>query len=205
MQLTCPGCQFSKQIDAASIPAEATRATCPKCGQSFELPARMSKDTEIISPQPDDRREYTDRKQKLLVRPKAGFWLRLVAAVLDGLLIAILQTLLGALLAVVGFVASDMDPQRLAGLLLLFSYLIGIAYYVVFTGSCGQTPGKMALRIKVIRCDGGRVDFNRAALREIGGKTVAGIIFGIGLLMVAFDEQKQGLHDRMAGTYVVKL
>mgnify|MGYP000197082409 CR=1 FL=1 len=42
-------------------------------------------------------------------------------------------------------------------------------------------------------------------LREIVGKFVSGIILGIGYIMAGFDRNKQGLHDRIAGTYVIKL
>ena len=88
---------------------------------------------------------------------------------------------------------------------MLFSYVLSFAYYIFFTGYCGQTPGKMALRIKVIRRDGSDIGYGRAAFREVLGKTISGLLLGIGYLMVAFDEQKQGLHDRMADTYVIKL
>ena len=87
----------------------------------------------------------------------------------------------------------------------LFTTVLSLAYYVIFTGSCGQTLGKMALRIKVIRKDGGDLGYGGAALRETIGKFVSGIILGIGYLMVAFDERKQGLHDKIAGSYVIKL
>jgi uncharacterized RDD family membrane protein YckC len=63
----------------------------------------------------------------------------------------------------------------------------------------------MALRIKVICCDGTEISYGRAAFREVPAKFISGIIFCIGYLMIAFDEQKQGLHDRMAKTYVIKL
>jgi uncharacterized RDD family membrane protein YckC len=63
----------------------------------------------------------------------------------------------------------------------------------------------MAVRVKVIRTDGGDIGYGRALLRETLGKFVSALIFGIGYLMVAFDARKQGLHDRIADTYVVKL
>jgi uncharacterized RDD family membrane protein YckC len=100
------------------------------------------------------------------------------------------------------------DAEAQSGMVVvagIFSVLIGVAYYIFFTGYCGQTPGKMALRIKVIRTDGSDMDYGRALLRETLGKFVSGIILGIGYLMVAFDPQKQGLHDKIADTYVIKL
>ena len=63
----------------------------------------------------------------------------------------------------------------------------------------------MALRIKVIMTDGSEITYGKAAMREILGKFVSGILLGIGYLMVAFDSQKQGLHDKIANTYVIKL
>ncbi|WP_167366816.1 RDD family protein [Malonomonas rubra] len=156
----------------------------------------------LLSPQPAPG---SRRKTKAVERPKAGFWLRLIATLLDGLIIFILQTLLGSILAVFGMATAIKAPQNLAVLVILFNYLLGIAYYIVFTGNCGQTPGKMALRIKVICCDGSQINYNRAALREVVGKFVAGIIFAIGYLMIAFDRQKQGLHDKISDTYVIKL
>ena len=80
-----------------------------------------------------------------------------------------------------------------------------ISYAVFFTGYCGQTPGKMALRIKVIMTDGTDISYGQAALREVVGKFISALLLGIGYLMVAFDSKKQGLHDRLANTYVIKL
>ena len=123
---------------------------------------------------------------------------------LDGFLVLLLQGGLGGLLFLAGASQLPAD-QGLALLVQIFTYLLSFVYYIFFTGYCGQTPGKMALRIKVIRTDGAPVSYGRAAFREVPAKFISGIIFGIGYLMVAFDDQKQGLHDRMANTYVIKL
>jgi uncharacterized RDD family membrane protein YckC len=88
---------------------------------------------------------------------------------------------------------------------MLFGVSLIIGYVVFFTGYCGQTPGKMALRIKVIRTDGSPLSYGRAFLREVPGKFISSILLGIGYLMVAFDGQKQGLHDKIADSYVIKL
>jgi uncharacterized RDD family membrane protein YckC len=140
--------------------------------------------------------------------PKAGFWMRVVATLVDAMIVFVLQFLLGALLAGAGTVTtvgSEVGAGETAFLVHFFSYAISFAYYIFFTGYCGQTPGKMVLRIKVVRTDGSPVGYGRAAFREVPAKFLSGIIFGIGYLMVAFDEQKRGLHDRLADTYVIKL
>jgi len=92
-----------------------------------------------------------------------------------------------------------------APLSFLFATVFGYAYLVFFTGYCGQTPGKMAVRIKVVRTNGAEVGFGRAFLREVVGKFCSKIILGVGYLMVAFDPRKQGLHDKIADTCVIKL
>jgi uncharacterized RDD family membrane protein YckC len=87
----------------------------------------------------------------------------------------------------------------------LLGSAVGAVYYVYFTAFGGQTPGKMALRIKVVRTDSSSLTLGRAFYREVIGKFVSGIILGFGYVLIAFDDNKQGLHDRMADTYVVRL
>jgi len=212
MQITCPHCGFSKQIDQQQLPPDITKVNCPKCKQSFQL----QQETQQTERQPGGtapgHQPYTNTtnpaQAEIDALPKAGFWMRLVATFIDAFIVFVLQFLLGSLLAVAG-VASSGGAEGAVGniaiLVQLFGFALSFAYYVIFTGYCGQTPGKMALRIKVIRRDGSQLSYGRAAFREIPAKFISGIIFGIGYLMVAFDDQKQGLHDRMANTYVIKL
>lgn len=65
------------------------------------------------------------------------------------------------------------------------------------------TLGKMALGIVVVDANVNRISFGKATGRFLGS-IVSGLIIGIGYIMAAFTERKQGLHDKMAGTYVVK-
>ena len=138
---------------------------------------------------------------------KAGFWIRVITYMVDFFLLLIVQfalsLLIGLTIGMLGFAVED-DPA-VNMVIWLFGTVLSIGYAVFFTGYCGQTPGKMALRIKVIRTDGSALNYGRAALREVLGKFVSGILFGVGYLMVAFDGQKQGLHDKISDTYVVKL
>jgi uncharacterized RDD family membrane protein YckC len=59
------------------------------------------------------------------------------------------------------------------------------------------------LHIKVVKTDGSLLDYQGAFIRLIG-YLVSSYCFGIGLIWAAFDAQKQGWHDKIAGTYVVK-
>jgi predicted Zn finger-like uncharacterized protein len=211
MRITCPHCGYGKEIEAEQLPPRATRATCPNCRQSFPLQreeptADRAPETELSASPVSGPQQTpaTSRQVGTEALPKAGFWMRVVATLIDAFIVLVLQFLFSALLAAAG-VGQAGDLGNLALLIQIFGTILSAAYYVVFIGHCGQTPGKMALRIKVIRRDGSAISYGRAAFREIPAKFLSGIIFGIGYLMVAFDDQKQGLHDRLADTYVIKL
>lgn len=119
----------------------------------------------------------------------AGFWRRFVAWIIDGI---ILGAVSGMLIAIIG-------TQQTANLL----GFIGFIYAIGFWTWRGQTPGKMAMGVKIIKTDGSPIDIGRALLRYLG-YLVSAIIICIGYLMIAWDSKKQGLHDKIAGTYVVK-
>ncbi|MFO7766614.1 MAG: RDD family protein [Pelovirga sp.] len=236
MKLTCPHCEYSRTIDPHQIPPGTVRVKCPLCGEAFDLP-RVEEQQEQTEPAGQDppEQQHTAPEQSpqqtiqpppqqpdesesppstgvyanpMEVVPKAGFWMRAVAALVDAAIVFGLQLILGSILALAGtvtVVGSNGGGGETAFIVHFFSYLISFAYYIFFTGYCGQTPGKMALRIKVVRQDGSPVGYGRAAFREVPAKFLSGIIFGIGYLMVAFDEQKRGLHDRMSDTYVIRL
>ena len=120
----------------------------------------------------------------------AGFWRRFAASIIDGI---ILGAITGILMAIFG-------AQQTASWL---GSVIGIIYVIGFWTWRGQTPGKMAVGVKIIKTDGSPIGIGRAVLRYIG-YLVSTIIIFIGYLMIAWDSKKQGLHDKIAGTYVIK-
>ena len=77
-------------------------------------------------------------------------------------------------------------------------------YYVLLTGLRGQTVGKMALGIRVVRSDGQVPGLGYAVLREVVGKFVSVIALFLGFLWIAWDRERQGWHDMIAGTHVVR-
>ncbi len=231
MQLTCPHCQFSKDIPAEKLPAEPTRVTCPQCKGHFALPQRDETPAELPQIQctacgvaqnkssscsscglifakyrPTQPQQTTPPPAtNLSDRPKAGFWLRFVAVLIDAVVVVTLQFVLGFLLALAGAKVGRGGVESMSGLLMVFGYVISFTYYIILTGHSGQTLGKMLLRIQVVRTDGSAVGYGKAFFREVIGKFLSGIILAIGYLMAAFDDQKQALHDRLARTYVIKL
>lgn len=224
MTITCPHCAFAKEVDPASLPDKPLKVTCPRCRQGFSFQKPTAGDgpadanpapgepvpVAAAPPPPLAPAGATELPSVAPVAvnpallPKAGFWIRFVAVLIDSLLVTSVQAVFGFALGMIG---SGMANQELlvGSVSFMFGSVVSVAYYVFFTGYCGQTPGKMALRIKVIRTDGSELSYGRAFLREAVGKFISALILFIGYLMAAFDAQKQGLHDRMADTYVVKL
>jgi uncharacterized RDD family membrane protein YckC len=103
----------------------------------------------------------------------AGFWVRLGAMLMDIMLLVFVSW----------------------GLAIL-------VYFIGFWTWRGQTLGQMATHIKVVRADGQPMDLGVATLRFVG-LLVCGLTLGIGFLFIVFDKRKRGLHDRIAGTYVI--
>ena len=131
-----------------------------------------------------------------------GFWVRVVAYIID----IVLLGLAGGVISVVFGGASDLsDPASAPSLLLnLISLVLGVAYFAGLESSQWQaTVGKKAMGLVVTDTNGNRISFLRALGRYFS-KILSGLILGIGYIMVAFTERKQGLHDMIASTLVVK-
>ena len=90
------------------------------------------------------------------------------------------------------------SPQ--AGVIDVFIFL---AYFIIPTGLFGRTIGKWVAGISVVDENGHKPGVAVAIPREMVGRFVATIAFGIGIIWIFFDKNHQGWHDKMAGTYVV--
>jgi len=77
-------------------------------------------------------------------------------------------------------------------------------YFVGLWSWRGQTLGKMAMAIRVVRSDGRPTGVGAALLRLVGYLFSTLLLF-VGFLMILFDRQRRGLHDRLADTIVVDL
>lgn len=105
----------------------------------------------------------------------AGFWIRLGAWFIDVILLSIVSW-----------------------------GIVNVAYFIGLWVWRGQTLGQMVVNVQVVRTDGKPVDLRTAALRYLG-YIVCALTLGIGFLIIAFDDRKQGLHDKIANTYVIPL
>lgn len=132
---------------------------------------------------------------------------RLIAAFIDfgiifaGLVVVLLIDLVLALVPVLGW---------LLGMMLTFFYVAGahLFFFVYMPASSparqGQTIGKKWRGIMVVKGDGSEYRMGDAFMRDVVGRILCTLTLGIGLLMILFDANKQGLHDKIAKTYVVK-
>ncbi len=168
---------------------------CPHCGTSNA-----------------DTAKYCIRCGKELAMPAkplgqpaqyAGFWRRAAATLIDTIPLAIMSWIVGSATHTPSMYWWDVeDASDLRGF--LFGALIGWLYFALAESSRTQaTLGKMIIGLYVTDDEGRRLSLKRATGRHFG-KYLSGAILGIGFLMAGFTEKKQGLHDIMAKTLVLK-
>jgi uncharacterized RDD family membrane protein YckC len=138
-----------------------------------------------------------------LALPPAGWWRSWLAGAVDTALGLVLFALSAMWLAL-GLWALRGFPRTPEGTLILTGGLLGLAvglhlvYHLVWVGGCGQTPGRILAGIALLRRDGRRPGYGRAALRVLGGVLVWA---SLGLLALPFICSRRGLPDRLAGTW----
>jgi uncharacterized RDD family membrane protein YckC len=152
----------------------------------------------------------------------AGFWLRFVAYIIDYIIIYVVQSfifvpilgLMGISFAAKMDNVENMSDAETMGMIAsyaavvsataLLTTIIALLYWALMESSKYQaTVGKIALGLKVTDMNGGNLDFVKALIRNVC-KIISGMILFIGYIMAGFTDKKQGLHDIIAGTLVVK-
>jgi uncharacterized RDD family membrane protein YckC len=130
-----------------------------------------------------------------MVERPAGFWIRLGASILDGLLVTGTVYILAVLLGFDGNVREGMD----AIVNLLYGLVVPVFWY-------GYTVGKRLCGIRILKMDGTNVGIGTMLLRIVVAGFVYVITLGIGVIvsafMVAFRKDKRSIHDLLAKTYV---
>jgi uncharacterized RDD family membrane protein YckC len=143
----------------------------------------------------------------------AGFWIRFVAAVIDGFILAIPIWIVIA--ATGAFHCANTSIVNVNGYTTLTptctfnpsaQILLLILELVYFVGmwSTGATVGQRLLSLRVVdQSSGANIALGRAFIRAVG-YIISAIPFGLGLIWAGFDLRKQGWHDKIAGTVVVR-
>jgi uncharacterized RDD family membrane protein YckC/cytoskeletal protein CcmA (bactofilin family) len=163
----------------ASTEAEDTdsTATAPSADLSEPPPLRTE-------PQPSS----TLAAIQYSTLPRAGFWIRLAATLLDIMLIGIVLGMMDN-----GFFQpTDYFP------------LMAATYFVAFWALKGTTIGGVVCGLKVVRLDDRPVDWSVALVRGLGG-FLSLFVAGLGFIWVAFDDECQSWHDKISGTTIVRV
>ena len=131
-----------------------------------------------------------------------GFWIRLVAYIIDVILLSIV---VGVLATILGVDLMQPDIETYDPTLNLVSFVIGWLYFALMESSeRGATVGKMVVGLRVVSSNGQRLSFLNATGRYFA-KIISAIILFIGFIMIGFTDKKRGLHDMIAGTLVIKV
>lgn len=195
----CSRCGQSMQADATF---------CQRCGASM-APTATAEATSPPTVSPGQVPFVGTFAQ-----PYGGFWIRVLAYIVDRIVVGITFTpvliFFGLRLATQLHGIAPNDPEQLGPIFHFVGNVGPIAlivqwlYEALLTSSAWQgTVGKHMLDLKVTDEQGNRISFERATGRYFA-KIISGLTLGIGYLMVAFTERKQGLHDMIAGTLVMK-
>jgi uncharacterized RDD family membrane protein YckC len=118
---------------------------------------------------------------EILTYPKASFWERIGAAFLDVILVSILCAVLHPI-----------------------APLVALAYFSALWAWKGTTIGGIVVGLKVVRVDGKPLTFPVSLIRSLAAAFSILVLF-LGYLWIAWDPEKQGWHDKIAGTVVLKL
>ncbi len=135
----------------------------------------------------------------------AGFWIRVVAYIIDGIILNVVNGILFGIAGVNVFALDTGSPEAAgsaAGVIGLILVVVNLGYFVVLEASKLQaTLGKLVVGIRVSDANGQRIGIGRSIGRTLA-KIVSYIVLLIGFIMVAFTDRKRGLHDMLAGTLV---
>jgi uncharacterized RDD family membrane protein YckC len=119
-----------------------------------------------------------------------GFFKRAIAAIIDTVLLTVVLSL------ILG------ENESLISSIIYF--VVWFGYFVFMVGKYGATIGKMVMKIKIVKENGKKVNYTDSFVRELTSY-LSFIVLCLGYLWVIWDKRKQGWHDKIAKTVVVKV
>lgn len=132
----------------------------------------------------------------------AGFWIRVSASLIDTVILLLITTPL--LFMIYGDTYWDSQSFILGSWDFVISYIFPAIAVIVFWAYKSATPGKMALKLTILDAKTGQKPSTQQFIIRYLGYFVSTIPLFLGLIWVGIDKRKQGWHDKMAGTVVVK-
>jgi uncharacterized RDD family membrane protein YckC/type II secretory pathway pseudopilin PulG len=131
----------------------------------------------------------------------AGFWVRWIAGIIDGMILGVVNVLLGALIGVA--LANAPQTTAVQAISSVVGLLASWIYHIAMTNTYQATLGKRLVGIMVMSTKGPALTLGQIIVRETVGKLLSTLTLFVGYLMAGVTAQKQALHDKMAGTVVI--
>ena len=141
--------------------------------------------------------EYVERDVEY-----AGFWLRAGATIIDTILMMVIIVPVLTIIYGKGYWASE--AVFLGAWDLLFNYILPAIVVIVFWIVKSATPGKILLEIAIVDAETGGKPSNAQLIGRYFAYYVSALPIMLGFIWVGLDKRKQGWHDKLAGTVVVK-
>ena len=182
-------------------PAASDAKFCESCGAPLAAASQPVEGPAITQPAPTYAAQGAEMQYQ-------GVGIRFVAILIDGIILGIvgyiLFALFGASAITVDQVTSTATITSAYWAILALELVIAFLYFTLLEGHGGQTVGKMAVKLRVVReADGSPIDYGAAAVRTVL-RIIDGIfIYLIGAILIWSSDKKQRLGDRVAHTIVV--
>jgi uncharacterized RDD family membrane protein YckC len=164
-------------------PGGAVPGPIPAAAAAAGAAAGSERPTVAAAPGPGSPGHFIDPALAATL-PRAGFWIRMAALLLDLLLVGILMSMLHH--------SSNLELVVLA------------IYGALMWKLRGTTVGGLVFHLQVVRVDGRPIDWETAIVRALAC-FLSMVVAGLGFFWIAFDSGKQGWHDKIAGTAVVRV
>jgi uncharacterized RDD family membrane protein YckC len=201
--------------EAADVPAslfgEQQLENCAECGRPFPNTDMVAYESHWVCAECKDVffQRIREGGAVLGTLNYAGFWIRFGAWMIDFVIlffIGMVQSMVqAALTGGFGFDPNYEPTGTDLAISLAFSalsFVVGLAYGVYFVGKFAATPGKLVLGLRIVRSDGSRVSYWRAAGRYFA-TILSSFTLMIGYIIAAFDSEKRTLHDHICDTRVI--
>jgi len=139
----------------------------------------------------------------------ATFWPRVAARIMDNAILMFCGGVLAAAVAAVAVAAPPSSGDRLATFVVLWAvtyFVLAAAYFVTYAAISGRTPGKRWMGLRVVSGTGASLTWGQSAFRFLVDLAF-GVLMVVGFLdplWVSWDRRRQAIHDKAAGTIVVR-
>ena len=153
-------------------------------------------------------------RPRAAIYPLAGVGTRFIAVIIDGIVLGIIGFIFGFIMAIVYpppmpyeffSIAEYQDAATTYSLIInLGSLILSAAFYVYYlTNKDGQTPGKSAMGIRIVKLDDSKLGIDDALLRNVLGYFISSLFLLLGYIWAIFDSKSQAWHDKIVNTVVI--